>query len=140
MFKKRPQGLSFTTYHSAGNRGTASPRGRGSGRGSFSGSNTPNRGRDSPRGRGRGRGSDGGGYQSSPGRDRGRGNGRGGSKLRPNAPLSGLLYEERPYLRPVIFVQAKTLFQEEEEILQPVVEEVGMSFLSFSPQLTATNK
>lgn len=107
------------------------PRGRGSGRGSFSGSITPNRGRDFPVGRGRGRGrgdQHDSGYQSSPGRGRGRGQGRGGSKLRQDAPLSSLLYQERPYLRPVVFVRSvytRTLFQEEEEILQPVVEEVG---------------
>jgi hypothetical protein len=56
------------------------------------------------------------------------------------------LHQERPYLRPVIFVPSvytRILFQEEEEILQPVVEEVGASFLhpflAFSPQLTASN-
>lgn len=117
--------------------GNLTPRGRGRGgtnpRGNFSnpnsGSNTPNRGRgrgdsgdyQSPRGRGRG----GLGDHTSP---RGRGQGRGGSKLRADAPLSGLLYQERPLLRPVIFVPSvytRTLFEEEEDILQPVVEDVG---------------
>ena len=45
-----------------------------------------------------------------------------------DAPLSKLLYEERPFLRPIIFVAAvhnRVLFQEEEDILQSVVEEVG---------------
>ncbi|KAJ7596595.1 hypothetical protein C8J56DRAFT_917845 [Mycena floridula] len=60
----------------------------------------------SPRGRGR---------QTGPSR----GNG---------APLSQLLHLERPLLRPIIFVpsqQSKYLFQVEEEILQPIVEDVG---------------
>ena len=64
---------------------------------------------------------------------RGRGQARGGSKLRSDAPLSGLLYRDRPFLRPVVFVRSvytKTLFQEEEEILQPVVEDVGMCIQS----------
>jgi len=65
----------------------------------------------SPRGRGKGR------------------NGGGGSRLRPDAvPLSSLLYEERPLLRPVVFVRSvmtSTLFQEEDEIFKPVTEEVG---------------
>ncbi|KAK0502896.1 hypothetical protein EDD18DRAFT_1135523 [Armillaria luteobubalina] len=66
-------------------------------------------GYSSPRGKGgRGRGS--------------RGHGRG------DGPLSKLLYEDRPYLRPIKFVPAvhnRILFQEQEEILKPVVEEVG---------------
>ncbi|KAK0483271.1 hypothetical protein IW261DRAFT_1332274, partial [Armillaria novae-zelandiae] len=70
---------------------------------------SPSPGYSSPRGKGgRGRGS----------RGRGRGDG----------PLSKLLYEDRPYLRPIKFVPAvnnRILFQEEEEILKPVVEEVG---------------
>ncbi|KAG6853033.1 hypothetical protein C0991_007325 [Blastosporella zonata] len=67
---------------------------------------------------------------------RGRGKGRGGSKLRPDAPLSDLLFHERPLLRPIIFVPSvhtKTLFQEEEEILQAVVEEVGEEEQSHVP-------
>lgn len=76
-----------------------------------------------PRGRGRGRG------DSSFDLPRGRGGrGRGGPKLRPDAPLSKLLYEERPLLRPIKFVRSlhhATLFQEEEELLQPVVESAG---------------
>lgn len=106
-------------------RGYESPRSRGRGRGGQfshpnSGSTTPGRGRESPRGRGRGS-SD----YLTPG---GRGRGLGGSKLRPDAPLSSLLYQERPLLRPVIFVRSvytRTLFEEEEEILQAVVEQVG---------------
>ena len=45
-----------------------------------------------------------------------------------NAPLSSLLYEERPLLRPIVFVRSTltaTLFQEEEEIFEPGVEEIG---------------
>jgi hypothetical protein len=41
------------------------------------------------------------------------------------------LNQERPFLRPVAFVRSvhtRTLFQEEEDILQSVVEEVGMCF------------
>ncbi len=57
---------------------------------------------------------------------------RGAQRGRPNpsGPLSNLLYEDRPYLRPIKFVpseQARFLFQEEEEILKPVVEDVGTS-------------
>ncbi|KAJ7466888.1 hypothetical protein FB451DRAFT_1259422 [Mycena latifolia] len=96
--------------------GYASPSQRGRGLGS------PSRGYESPRGRGRGRGDS--GFDSP----RGRGRGRGGPKLRPDAPLSKLLYEERPLLRPIKFVRSvhhATLFQEEEELLQAVVEDVG---------------
>lgn len=42
--------------------------------------------------------------------------------------MSKLLYEDRPYLRPIKFVPSentRVLFQEQEEILKPVVEEVG---------------
>ncbi|KAG5643307.1 hypothetical protein DXG03_001191 [Asterophora parasitica] len=109
--------------------GTASPRGRGRGQRS-----KPNYGLNKPRGRGRGGSND---YQSPRGRGRGgigdnsprgRGDGRGGSQLRRDGPLSGLLYQERPLLRPVIFIPSvltKTLFQEEEEIFKAIVEEVG---------------
>ncbi|GLB44985.1 putative R3H domain containing protein [Lyophyllum shimeji] len=97
---------------SRGGRGSGAHIPRGRGRGAF--------GDDSSlRGRGRGVG------DQSP---RGRGYGRGKSKLRPDAPLSGLLYQERPLLRPVKFVPSvytRTLFQEEEEIFQAVVEEIG---------------
>ncbi|KAJ6526928.1 hypothetical protein DFH09DRAFT_1264106 [Mycena vulgaris] len=100
--------------------GYASPGSRGRGLGS------PSRGHESPRGRGRGRGD----FDSPRGRGDfgGRGRGRGGPRLRPDAPLSKLLYEERPLLRPIKFVRSvhhATLFQEEEELLQPVVEDVG---------------
>jgi hypothetical protein len=54
--------------------------------------------------------------------------GHGRSKLRHDAPLSKLLYEDRPFLKPVIFVPSvhtRTLFEQEEELLQPQVEDVG---------------
>lgn len=94
----------------------ASPRGRGHPQ---SGTNTF-RGRDSPRGRGRG--------DFGIGSPRGGRRGGGGSRLRPDAPLSGLLHQERPYLQPITFVPSvftKTLFQEVEELLKPAVENVG---------------
>ena len=55
-------------------------------------------------------------------------NRRGGKMGSDNAPLSSLLYEERPLLRPIVFVRSTltaTLFQEEEEIFEPGVEEIG---------------
>ncbi|PPQ80205.1 hypothetical protein CVT25_003558 [Psilocybe cyanescens] len=138
----------FLEPHNSGN---TTPRGRGRGGrgGQFSGPNsgttTPNRGRgrggrgdglsrghghDSPRGRGRGGQAD-----SSTGGRRGqfgigsppRGGGRGAGGRRPDT-LSGLLYQERPFLRPIKFVPSvltKVLFNEEsEELLKPGVEEV----------------
>ena len=125
------------------NRGSVTPRGARGRPQPFhntgSGRNTPTRGMETPRGRGRGAGSDwypsggrrgkGGIGDTSP---RGRGKGRhagGGSRLRPDAaPLSSLLYEERPLLRPVVFVRSvltTTLFEEEDEIFRPVTEEIG---------------
>ncbi|KAF8893608.1 hypothetical protein BD779DRAFT_1507251 [Infundibulicybe gibba] len=108
------------------NRGSPSPRPNGHSTNN-SGANTPKRGRGRG-GRGRGdsplrRSPRGFGSPAS-----GRGRGRGGSKLKPDAPLSNLLYQERPFLRPVIFVPSlhtRVLFQEEEEIFKAVVEEVG---------------
>ncbi|KAJ7213150.1 hypothetical protein GGX14DRAFT_620332 [Mycena pura] len=91
-------------------------RGRGLG--------SPARGNESPRGRGRGRGD----FNSPRERGRGRGRGRGAAKFRADAPLSELLYGERPLLKPIKFVPSvhhPTLFQEEEELLQPGVEDVG---------------
>ncbi|KNZ82050.1 Protein SQS1 [Termitomyces sp. J132] len=137
--------------------GTTTPRGRGRrGSNSNSGSNTPRgRGRgnlndsyssksgvynfyNSPIGRGRGGPDDQppkrrGGIGDSP---RGRGRGRGGSKLRPDAPLSALLFQERPLLRPIKFVPSvhtRVLFEEEEEIFQAVVEEIGEEEQSHVP-------
>jgi len=65
-------------------------------------------------------------------RGRGRG-GRGGrgnltSRLRAGVPLSKLLDEDRPLLKPIIFVRSvhtATLFRQEEDILQPLSEPVG---------------
>jgi hypothetical protein len=53
-------------------------------------------------------------------------------KARQNAPLSTLLYESRPLLKPIVFVRSthtRTLFTEVEEILQSTVKDVGQSFL-----------
>ncbi|KAK0445434.1 hypothetical protein EV421DRAFT_1796547 [Armillaria borealis] len=84
-------------------------RGIGSPPANYNSYSAPSSGYSSPRGKGgRGRGL----------RGRGRGDG----------PLSKLLYEDRPFLRPIKFVpsvNSRILFQEQEEILQPVVEEVG---------------
>ncbi|CAK5275125.1 unnamed protein product [Mycena citricolor] len=118
-----------------GESGVWTPRGRGRGRGGPGFESGRGRGTDSPipRGyRGRGIGSPR-GVESSSGRGRGRGynSSRGGSgfgaRFNPAAPLSQLLIEERPFLRPIKFVRASlqpTLFQEEEDLLRPVVEEV----------------
>ncbi|KAI0257906.1 hypothetical protein BC834DRAFT_871659 [Gloeopeniophorella convolvens] len=97
-----------------------------------SGRSTPVRGTSSPRRndprRGRGRG---GGFYSpdlmGP-KDRARQRHL-ASKLRHSAAsLSQLLYEDRPLLKPIVFVRSKhtpSLFMEEEEIFQAVVEEAG---------------
>lgn len=81
------------------------------------------RGIGSPRGRGVGRGD-----QVDP-RSTPHGHGRNlTSKLNAGAPLSKLLYEDRPLLRPITFVRSvhtATLFEKEEEIFQPVVEGAG---------------
>lgn len=100
----------------------SSPRGRGRGIGSVPQTSSPSRGYDSPGRGGRGRGRGRGGFDSP-----GRGDFR---PTNPNAPLSMLL---RPLLRPVIFVPAtqhRYLFQAEEELIQPIVEEAGMYLLS----------
>ncbi|KAK2464354.1 hypothetical protein APHAL10511_003811 [Amanita phalloides] len=50
------------------------------------------------------------------------------SKLGIDSPLSSLLHETRPLLRPIVFVKSQLtpyLFQEEEELLQPAVEDTG---------------
>lgn len=47
---------------------------------------------------------------------------------RPSQTLSGFFDEERPFLRPITFVpstETRFLFQDEEELLQPIVEDVG---------------
>ncbi|KAF8268210.1 hypothetical protein EI94DRAFT_1728370 [Lactarius quietus] len=52
-----------------------------------------------------------------------------GSKQRyENASLSQLLYEDRPYLKPITFVRSKmtpTLFLRDDDIFKPVAEEAG---------------
>ena len=94
------------------NVGTSSPN-RGRGRGW-------NRGREFDSRGGRRRYSE--GIGASP-RDR-------GGPIRPRTTLSELLLQERPLLHPVIFVPSvhtRVLFQDEEDLLQPLVEEVGES-------------
>ncbi|KAL0068343.1 squalene synthetase-like protein [Marasmius tenuissimus] len=115
--------------------GYNTPRGRGRGRGG-SGKNSPlplhtytpppNPNGNKP-GRGRGRGLD-----DRGGRGRGRGGQRGGWKGKErdfDAPLSRLLNEDRPLLRVINFVPAvhqRFLFIEEEEILKPAAEDIGL--------------
>ena len=63
---------------------------------------------------------------------RGRGRGGGAQRLRPDAPLTSLLYEERPLLRPILFVPSTlhpVLFDQVEDLLKPGVEEVGTFFI-----------
>ena len=83
----------------------------------------PRGGLGSPRGSGRGRG-DAIDRSSTPS-----GGGRNlSSKLRAGAPLSRLLYEDRPFLKPVVFVRSvhtATLFENEEDIFQSVAEAAG---------------
>ncbi|KAI9450307.1 hypothetical protein BJY52DRAFT_1227281 [Lactarius psammicola] len=59
------------------------------------------------------------------------------SKLRSgNASLSQLLYEDRPFLKPITFVQSQitpTLFLRDEEIFKPVAEEAGEREASHVP-------
>jgi hypothetical protein len=51
-----------------------------------------------------------------------------------NASLSKQLHQDRPYLKPIIFVrstQTPYLFQVQEEILEPMEHEIGeISFIS----------
>ncbi|KAA1475077.1 hypothetical protein DENSPDRAFT_866787 [Dentipellis sp. KUC8613] len=120
-------------------RGFASPRGRGGrGRGTpsnrsnyNSGASTPARGGAPLRGRGGGPSSENLGPKD---RERQK---MLAKKLRTStAPLSQLLYEDRPLLRPVIFVRSQTtptLFMEEEEIFKPVAEEAGTEDKSHVP-------
>ena len=103
----------------------------------------------SNRGRGRGSRSRGrGGHQQSRGRysDSGigaspndRDRNRGTQKLRPDAPLTQLLYQARPLLRPIVFVPSVLnpfLFDRDEALLKPGVEEVGMFFIIFKKVLS----
>ena len=63
----------------------------------------------------------------------GRGRGRGTQKSRLDAPLTRLLYEDRPLLRPIVFVPSTlkpVLFDQDDDLLKPGVEEVG-TFLYF---------
>ncbi|KAH9895194.1 hypothetical protein C8Q73DRAFT_645566 [Cubamyces lactineus] len=102
-------------------RPTGGFRARGRGRGGHTPglSSQPTRGFAFPsRGRGRGEAADTTQRTYGHGRDL-------ATKLKAGAPLSKVLYEDRPFLRPVVFVRSvnnPTLFQQEEEIFQPVVE------------------
>lgn len=74
------------------------------------------------RGRGRGRG------DFIPNDARGGRGSRGGNYTRKSGPLSEQLYQERPFLRPITFVKSQltpSLFMDEEEIFEPVVEAAG---------------
>lgn len=68
------------------------------------------------------------------------------SKLGSSAPLSSLLYESRPLLRPVVFVKSTltpVLFQQEEELLKPTMEDIGTCLVhepGFSSMLTITRR
>ncbi len=62
------------------------------------------------------------------------------SKLGSSAPLSSLLYESRPLLRPVVFVKSTLtpfLFQEEEELLKPTMEDMS-TCLVYEPGFIST--
>lgn len=132
--------FSALVYHTDGpKRGSYTPGSRG--RGGGSGYPTP-RGTSTPRGRGRGNsGRQTPNYNGSPSRGRGQPSfygpqrGRGSkSKSGPNAPLSKLLYEDRPMLKPIVFVRSvhtATLFKEEEDILKAAVEKPGILCLYF---------
>ncbi|EJF65216.1 hypothetical protein DICSQDRAFT_98859 [Dichomitus squalens LYAD-421 SS1] len=122
---------------------TPPPRGRGRGHWTPRGNGTP---RGGGRGRGRGRGSSplpynvfhnsrrGLGSPQESGRGRGDrtdsplpyGRGRNlPAKLRAGVPLSKLLHEDRPLLKPIIFVRSvhtATLFEKEDDIFLPVAE------------------
>ncbi|KDQ27333.1 hypothetical protein PLEOSDRAFT_1076550 [Pleurotus ostreatus PC15] len=129
--------------------------GKGSGRGGRGGAGRARgqnfgkkRGGGNFRGRGRGRGGGLGSVTRNPNagaaiatsgastpRGRGRGRGRGGM-LRADAPLSKLLFQERPLLRPIKFVKSvntPTLFQDEEEVFKPGVESAGDEEASHVP-------
>ncbi|KAI9061711.1 hypothetical protein FKP32DRAFT_1594232 [Trametes sanguinea] len=108
-------------------RGGRGFRARGRGRGAHS---APGSGAATPRlafptyggYRGRGRGE----HIAAEGSQRTYGYGRNlASKLNAGTPLSKVLYEDRPLLKPIKFVRSQynpTLFQEEEDIFKPVVE------------------
>ncbi|KAL1664058.1 hypothetical protein GGF50DRAFT_55554 [Schizophyllum commune] len=120
---------------------------RGRGNGTFSGRGTP-RGSSTPRGNAPTRPEYAspmrGNAPSAPTRGgMGARNRRGGKMGSYNAPLSSLLYEERPLLRPIVFVRSTltaTLFQEEEEIFEPGVEEIDDAEKSHVPTADRVNQ
>ncbi|KAI0674881.1 hypothetical protein C8Q78DRAFT_1135938 [Trametes maxima] len=105
-------------------RGAVRGRGRGRGVHSLTGfsAHTPRGIPYYSRGRGRGRGE----VTDTDRSQRTYGNARGlSSKLNAGAPLSKVLYADRPLLKPIIFVRSvhtAILFTEEEDIFRPVVE------------------
>ncbi|KAI5830900.1 hypothetical protein K523DRAFT_271177 [Schizophyllum commune Tattone D] len=120
---------------------------RGRGNGPYSGRGTP-RGSSTPRGNAPPRPEYAspmrGNAPSAPTRGgMGARNRRGGKMGSYNAPLSSLLYEERPLLRPIVFVRSTltaTLFQEEEEIFEPGVEEIDDAEKSHVPTANRVNQ
>ncbi|KAF8624629.1 hypothetical protein AX15_005783 [Amanita polypyramis BW_CC] len=99
---------------------SVTPRGRGRGHRGYRGV-APASGRSTPRAfqtRGRGHAGIGSPTQAKQ---------QARAKSGPNVPLSSLLYESRPLLRPIVFVRSTAtpyLFQQEEELLKPAIEEV----------------
>ena len=122
--------MESSSNFSSPRRGASTPRGGGRGSASYIeipiDFNSPRGGRGS---RGRGRGDhDENQFSRGGGRPHFRGRGLEG-KLRHGAPLAKVLYEDRPYLKPITFVRSvytATLFQAEEDILKPVDATIGM--------------
>ena len=107
---------------------TPNPRGRGRSRPN-SGYASPLRRAETPRGRGRGRGEPRDQLHSP----RSGPDGRGSGAIRKYGPLSNLLYAERPFLKPIVFVPSvhtRKLFENEadEDLLRPQVEDISRSF------------
>ena len=135
--KDAPSHFSCPGYDS--NRGsfTSTGRGRGrgrvyNGRGKNNGSTPTSRANTPSRGRGNGGSFDGGrkhvglGSPPQPVKQKPK------SKWAKDAPLSSLLYETRPLLRPIVFVRSTVtpfLFQHEGELLKPGVEAAGQCTL-----------
>ncbi|KZV77400.1 hypothetical protein PENSPDRAFT_741035 [Peniophora sp. CONT] len=134
--------------HSFNNNTRARGRGRGRGRGSpFSGSNSSSsfrRGSSTPRG-----------TFASPLRGTSSPRGDLGPKDRfrqkmldkklknTSTPLSQLLFEDRPYLKPIVFVRSSmtpSLFVDEEEIFEPVVEAADEQEKSHVPTADAVSR
>ncbi|PPR07557.1 hypothetical protein CVT24_008753 [Panaeolus cyanescens] len=132
----RGRGGQFNQTHSGTNTpvggGAMTPTGRGRGVQSYG--TTP--------GVGRGRGEPDLNYRGGRRREFGigaspRGRGGGAGPAQGSSTLSSLLYQERPFLRPVIFVPSvhtKILFEEnDDELLKPVIEDVDEMHHSHAP-------